>query len=128
MEGKKSILVIDNDREFTSLINKFLKDICGYEVRIVPDGYNGIISAQKMMPELILLDIRMPAMNGLNILEKLKSDEKTAPIPVIILTGFDDDDVKNRALSLKAADYLAKPIDLEILRLRIAAALAEKNP
>ena len=70
----------------------------------------------------------MPAMNGLSILEKLKSDEKTARIPVIILTGFDDDDVKKKALSLKADDYLAKPIDLEILRLRVAAALRENNP
>ena len=128
MEQKKMILVIDNDREFTSLLNKFLTDICGYEVRIVPDGYNGMILAKKLVPALILLDIRMPAMNGLGILEKLKSDEKTAHIPVIILTGFDDDEVKNKAFSLKAADYLAKPIDLEILRLRVAAALRENNP
>jgi len=128
MERKKTILVIDNTREFALLVDKFLKDICGYEVRIVPDGYNGIILAKELVPELILLDIRMPAMNGLGILEKLKSDEKTAHIPVIILTGFDNDEVKNKALSLKAADYLAKPIDLEILRLRIAAALGESNP
>ncbi len=122
----KTILVIDNDREFTSLINKFLKDICGYEVKIVPDGYNGLIMAQKSAPDLILLDIRMPAMNGLGALEKLKSDESTARIPVIILTGFDDEDVKNRALSLKAADYLSKPLDLEILRRSIATVLDKK--
>ncbi len=122
MGSKKTIIVIDNDKAFTLLVSKFLKDICGYEVRIVPDGYNGIILAKELMPELILLDIRMPAMNGLGILEKLKSDEKTAHIPVVILTGFDDDDIKNKALSLKAADYLSKPIDLEILRQRLAAA------
>lgn len=128
MERKKMILVIDNDKAFASLVDKFLTKICGYEVRIVPDGYNGIIFAKESVPGLILLDIRMPAMNGLGILEKLKSDEKTANIPVIIITGFDDDDIKNKALSLKAADYLAKPVDLEILRLRVAAALVESNP
>lgn len=128
MKRNKTVLVVDNDRAFTSLIGKFLEDICGYEVKVVPDGYNGIILAKKLVPELILLDIRMPAMNGLSILEKLKSDEKTAHIPVVIITGFDDDDIKNKALSLKAADYLAKPIDLEILRLRIAAVLKENNP
>ena len=127
MKHGKTVLVIDNDRAFTSLIHKFLTEICGYEVKIVPDGYNGILLAKESAPELILLDIRMPAMNGLGILEKLKSDEGTAHIPVIILTGFDDDDVKKRALSLKAADYLAKPIDLEILRQRIAAALKENE-
>ena len=124
MERKKMILVIDNDRAFTSLVDKFLKDICGYEVKIVPDGYNGVIIAKKLMPELVLLDIRMPAMNGLDILEKLKTDLKTARIPVMILTGFDNNDIKNKALSLEAADYLVKPIDLEILRERLAAACA----
>ena len=123
MERKKMILIIDNDRAFTSLVDKFLKDICGYEVKIVPDGYNGVIIAKKLMPELVLLDIRMPAMNGLDILEKLKTDLKTARIPVMILTGFDNNDIKNKALSLEAADYLVKPIDLEILRERLAVAL-----
>lgn len=123
MERKKTILIIDNDRAFTSLVDKFLKDICGYEVKIVPNGYNGVIIAKKLMPELVLLDIRMPAMNGLDILEKLKTDLKTARIPVMILTGFDNNDIKNKALSLEAADYLVKPIDLEILRERLAVAL-----
>ena len=127
MERNKTILVIDNDREFTSLVDRFLKDICGYKVKIVPDGYNGIISAKKLAPELILLDIRMPAMNGLGILERLKSDKETAGIPVIILTGFDDDDVKNKARSLKAADYITKPMDLAVLRERIAVVLKENN-
>jgi len=123
MEHKQTILIIDNDRAFTSLMNKFLKDICGYEVKVVPDGYNGVIMAKKIKPELVLLDIRMPAMNGLGILEKLKCDKKTAGIPVVILTGFDNEEVRNKALSLKAADYLVKPMDLEVLRLRVAAAL-----
>ena len=120
MGDKKSVLVIDNDKEFTSLIDKFLRDICGYEVKVIPDGYNGILTAKRMMPELIILDVRMPAMNGLGILEKLKSDEDTAQIPIIILTGFDDDEIRNKALALKAADYLTKPIDLEVLRSRVA--------
>jgi putative two-component system response regulator len=120
MGDKKSVLVIDNDKEFTSLIDKFLRDICGYEVKVIPDGYNGILTAKRMMPELIILDVRMPAMNGLGILEKLKSDEDTAQIPIVILTGFDDDEIRNKALALKAADYLTKPIDLEVLRSRVA--------
>jgi DNA-binding response OmpR family regulator len=126
MERKDTILIIDNDKAFTSLIDRFLKDMCGYEVKIVPDGYNGIIIAEKLLPELILLDIRMPAMNGLGILEKLKSGVKTAHIPIVILTGFDDDDTRNRAFSLKAADYITKPIDLELLRTRLAAVLRKK--
>lgn len=123
MDPKKTILMIDNDRSFTFLIGKFLTEICGYEVKIVPDGYNGIIAAKKLRPGLILLDIRMPAMNGLDILMKLKSCNETASTPVIILTGFDDDKIKSEALALKAAEYLIKPVNLEILREKIAAAL-----
>ena len=64
----------------------------------------------------------------MGILEKLKSDKETAHIPVIIITGFDNDEIKNKVLSLKAADYLVKPIDLEVLRTRIAETLRESNP
>jgi two-component system response regulator (stage 0 sporulation protein F) len=67
VEHKQTILIIDNDRAFTSLMNKFLKNICGYEVKVVPDGYSGVIMAKKIKPVLVLLDIRMPAMNGLGI-------------------------------------------------------------
>lgn len=121
MSAAKTILVIDNNKAFTDLIEKFLKTICGYGVKVVPDGYNGILTAKKTRPDLILLDVRMPAMNGLGILEKLKSESDTAAIPVIVITGFDDYEVKKRALELKALDYLVKPIDLELLRDRIAA-------
>lgn len=126
MGGNKSILIIDNDRNLTSLIKKFLQEVCGYEVTIVPDGYNGIITAKKIKPGIILLDIRMPAMNGLEILERLKNDKETSSIPVIIMTGFDDDEIKRKAVALNIFDYLVKPVGLDVLRDRIAAALTAK--
>jgi len=128
MERNKTILVIDNDKAFTSLIMRFLQGKCGYEVKIVSNGYDGIIMAKKLKPAIVLLDIRMPATNGLGVLEELKSNAETYFIPVIILTGFDDDEIRNNALALKAADYLTKPISLDVLREKIAAALSENNP
>jgi Response regulator containing CheY-like receiver, AAA-type ATPase, and DNA-binding domains len=120
MKRKNTILIIDNDRNFTTLLKKFLTEMCGYAVKIVPDGYNGVITAKKIIPGLVVLDIRMPSMNGLKILEQLKSSEETAHIPVIILTGFDDDEIRNKALALKASAYLVKPISLEVLHEKIA--------
>jgi DNA-binding response OmpR family regulator len=115
MGNGNTILLIDNDRDFTSIVRRFLRNTAGFEVDVRPDGYNGIIYAKKNRPALILLDIRMPAMNGLDILGKLKSDPDTAAIPVIVLTAFDSDEIKKRSLALNAAGYLAKPFDLELL-------------
>ncbi|MDO8536320.1 MAG: response regulator [Candidatus Omnitrophota bacterium] len=123
MSGKKHIIIIDNDKTFTALIKKFLEDKCSFDVKVVPDGYNGIITAKKTPPDLIILDVRMPAMNGLEILKKLKSENETASIPVIVFTGFNDDEIRDKAFALKAADYLVKPLDLEVLCERITAAL-----
>ena len=68
MEPEKTILMIDNDREFTFFLKRFLEEKRGYKVKVVPDGYNGIIMAKKLTPGLIILDMRMPAMDGLEIL------------------------------------------------------------
>jgi len=123
MERRKSVLIIDNERPFTALLREFLGEACGYEVEVVPDGYNGLIMARKIMPGVVLLDIRMPALNGLQVLEKLKADTQTADIPVIIITGFDDEENRKQAMGLKAADYLVKPVSLKVLRERINAVM-----
>lgn len=116
MDRNKRILIIDNDREFTSVIKRYFSEVGNYEVKVVPDGYNGLIEVKRSMPGLVLLDIRMPAIDGLSILEKLKADAETAYIPVIVLTGFDDNEVRDKALSMKASAYLVKPISLKALR------------
>lgn len=120
---KKNILIIDNEKEFTSLIKTFLEESCSLNIKVVPDGYNGINMAAKLKPDLILLDVLMPAMNGFSILEKLKHDEKTASIPVIMITALDNDKYKQKARELNCMDYLVKPIKLEVLRNTIKKAL-----
>ncbi|MCX5681797.1 MAG: response regulator, partial [Candidatus Omnitrophica bacterium] len=128
VKREKSILIIDNDKALTSLIEKFFVEKCGYKVTVVPDGYNGVIMTKKIMPGVVLLDVRMPAMNGLGILEMLKSDNKTSSIPVIIFTGFDDPETKKKAFDLRAEDYLVKPISLKVLYKKVATVLGDDTP
>ena len=122
---KNKILIIDNEKEFTSLMKSFLEESCNYEVRIVPDGYNGIRIAAEFKPDLILLDVLMPAMNGFHILEKLKQGEETASIPVVMLTAVEDEESVKKAKDLNCEDYLVKPIKLEELKYKINKVLEE---
>ena len=122
---KNKILIIDNEKEFTSLIKSFLEESCNCEVKIVPDGYNGMRIAAELRPDLILLDILMPAMNGFHILEKLKQGEETASIPVVMLTAVEDEESVKKAKDLNCEDYLVKPIKLEELKYKINKVLEE---
>lgn len=119
MGKKKVILIIDNEKEFSSLIKSFLEESCGHEADVVPDGYNGIRIAAEIKPDLILLDILMPAMNGLHILKQLKEGKETASIPVIMVTAVHDVEARLRAENLHCEGYLIKPVKLEDLRSKI---------
>lgn len=102
------ILIVDDDQLMVKMYQgKFEDD--GYDVAVAIDGAIGFDKALQFMPDLILLDILMPNVNGLEMLKKLKEDEETKKIPVILLTnvGGGDEDVE-RGLSLGAVAYLVK--------------------
>ena len=109
----KKILIIDNNKEFRDTISAIL-ETAGFEALPVSSGYNGLIRARKEQPDLILLDIRMPSMNGMMALRKLKTDRETARIPVVIVTGaaLDEQD-EQEALSLGAELILEKPFRMD---------------
>jgi DNA-binding response OmpR family regulator len=102
------ILLIDDDKLMVKMYQgKFEDD--GYSVAIAVDGESGFDRALEFKPDLILLDIMMPKVNGLEMLKKLKSNDKTKKIPVILLTnvGGSDEDIK-RGLGLGAVAYMVK--------------------
>ena len=119
MAEKKIVLMIDNEKEFSLLVKSFLEESCDCEAKIVPDGYNGMRMAAKIKPDLILLDVLMPAMNGFHILKQLKENKETASIPVMMVTAVQDVEARLRAEGLHCEDYLIKPIKLEDLRFKI---------
>lgn len=109
----KRILVIDNNKDFRNTLAAILK-VAGFEALMVSSGYNGLIQAKKKHPDLILLDIRMPRMNGMMVLRKLKTDKETAHIPVIIVTGATlDEPEEEEALRIGAELILEKPFKME---------------
>ena len=111
------ILVIDDDP-----INiQILRDILGteHEIAVASDGTRALELARSTGPDLILLDIMMPGMNGYEVCAHLKAYPATAHIPVIFITSLGDTDAEIRGLEVGAADYVAKPISAPIIRMRI---------
>jgi CheY-like chemotaxis protein len=110
------VLVIDDDPALCDLMKRFLGQE-GFLVETATSGEQGLRAAQEIRPDLIILDVLMPGLDGWAVLEALKSAPYLADIPVIMLTIVED---KDRALALGATDYLIKPIDrrrlVELLR------------
>jgi len=108
--SKKRILVIDDENELAKAIQIRLS-VSGYEVLTACDGVEGLEKAKKEKPDLILLDVSMPKMDGFKTLEKLKQNSQIKFIPVIMLTAKSQLDDVTKATDLGAEDYIVKPFD-----------------
>jgi DNA-binding response OmpR family regulator len=126
MEQKKKILIVDDERDIVKALTIRLRG-AGYEVVTAFDGAQGIFTAHKENPDLIILDIRMPAGNGFSVAEKLKESVNTLAIPVIFLTGSPERDSEEKAMTLGARFYVKKPYDPEELLDAVSRAL-KKEP
>ena len=126
MGQKKKILIVDDERDILKALMIRLQG-AGYEVVTAFDGAQAIFVAHKEKPDLILLDIRMPAGNGFSVAEKLKHSVNTLSIPVIFLTGSPERNAEERAMTLGARFYIKKPYDPEELLDAITRAL-ENEP
>lgn len=113
MERKK-ILLVDDEEDIIKMNLLRLVEL-NYEVIYANNGRDGLEKAEKEIPDLILLDVVMPKMDGLQTLAKLKSSPKTSHIPVIMLTGLGKEDVLNRARASGAADFIEKPFNVDML-------------
>jgi len=113
--AKKTILLVDDDAKNRRLIEAVLS---GDDRSIITanDGQQALAKVAEKQPDMILLDLMMPVMNGLDVLRKLKSDAATASIPVIMITGFDDGATRTRVLEAGASEVICKPMNrLELL-------------
>jgi two-component system response regulator ResD len=110
----KKILVIDDKHDIRALVCKFLNKK-GFLAFRAKNAWQGIRLARRFTPDLILLDINMPLINGFTVLKHLKNNEKTMYVPIIMLTGRVDDESKDKAAGLYAQYYITKPFDLEEL-------------
>jgi DNA-binding response OmpR family regulator len=113
------ILVIEDDATFLGLLRVHLSN-AGHQVRIAEDAAIGLRAVVAEAPDLIILDIYVPYLDGLELLEALRLDPATRDIPVIVLTGRGDDETHAKAQQIGVADYFTKPIQGDQLLASIA--------
>ncbi len=115
-------ILLADDAKNVILVLKMSLEKAGYDVLVARDGLSALEKAQSEEPDLILLDILMPKMNGFLVLEALRDEPKTINIPVVFISAKSEEKDKERAKLLGANDYLIKPIKQEEL-----LAVVEKN-
>ena len=114
------ILVADDEREIRNLLDDFLQGE-GYEVVLAADGEQALQLAETESPQAIVMDIKMPGLDGIEVCKRLKERKQTKFIPVIIITGFEDN--KLAALDMGADDFVNKPFDMVELSIRVKSVL-----
>jgi len=124
--ARKVLLVDDEDS-----LRKVLKDLLerdGYEVSEARDGVQALDQVDRIGPDIIVLDLNLPALDGYGVLSQLRSRPATAGIPVIVLTAKGDEDNEVRVFELGADDFLQKPFRARALSARLEAVLGRRRP
>lgn len=125
MDPKKTtILLIEDDKDYANVVSHYLKTLADFDVIAASGGKEGLNLAKKKKPDLILLDINMPEVDGFQTLESLKKDKKLMEIPVMMLTSREDEEAKFRVAPLYSADYINKGTKFSVLVERIRKILA----
>ncbi len=123
---KRTVLVVDDTPENISVLSGVLRD--HYTVRVAPSGERALqIAFADTQPELILLDIMMPEMDGYEVLRRLRADSRTSGIPVLFVTAKDQTEDEQYGLDLGAVDYITKPVSPPIVLARVRTHLLLKE-
>ncbi len=123
--SRERILVVDDEEDLLELVNYNLSRE-GFRVECVATGEAALKAARKSLPDLIVLDLLLPSVDGLEICRRLKADEKTRHIPIIMLTAKSAESDMVSGLELGADDYMTKPFSPRVLLARIKAILRRK--
>jgi len=121
--SRPGILVVDDTPATLQILTSILTE-AGYHVRTATDGRQALSSTESQPPDLILLDIRLPDMDGFEVCRRLKADERTRSISVIFTTWLDEPRDKVHGFQLGAADYITKPFDNQEVLARISTHMA----
>jgi len=108
--GKKKILLADDEEDIKTVIKLYLESK-GYDVVTSYDGLDTLDKVKAEKPDLILLDIMMPVINGFEVCKQLKADENTSHIPIVMLSAASHADSVERAIDAGAVDYIMKPFE-----------------
>jgi PleD family two-component response regulator len=121
-ETKAKILIVEDDLDVAEMLNAYFR-VQGYEVFTVNWGEDGVRAAQTVLPDLVILDIRLPDIDGYEVARRIRSDRRTNEIPIIFLTEKRERVDRLQGFEVGADDYITKPFDVQELRLRVRNAL-----
>lgn len=118
--AKTKILVIEDDRSLAEVLTYNLKQ-AGYEVILATDGQDGLLQAQVKSPDIVLLDLMLPVIDGLDVCRRLRADNSTKDVLIVMLTAKAEESDELVGFSLGADDYVTKPFSVKVLLERIKA-------
>jgi response regulator RpfG family c-di-GMP phosphodiesterase len=125
MEVKKqTILIVDDEPGNIEILSETLGD--NYEILFAVSGREALEIAKRKIPDMIILDIIMPAMSGYEVLRNLKLNQLLKEIPIIFITALGEEDQETRGLAMGAVDYISKPFNITIVKLRVKTQLELK--
>ena len=119
---KPVILIVEDDLDVSEMLDAYFR-VQGYDVLIANWGLEGVERCQEKQPDLVILDIRLPDIDGYEVAKRLRENRKTINIPIIFLTEKRNRSDRLQGLELGADDYITKPFDIQELRLRVRNAL-----
>ncbi len=125
-DDPRTVLVADDDEDILQLVS-FRLERAGYTVVTAADGQQALAAAREHRPDLAVLDVMMPGLNGYEVTRELRADPATAAIPVILLTARVQEADVSRGFDAGADDYLRKPFSPQELRSRVQAILARRS-
>jgi PleD family two-component response regulator len=111
---RKKILIVDDEPRVLKVLNKMLS-LHGYQIEEALDGFEAGVKIMSFKPELLILDLYMSGMDGFELCKRIKSNPNTSHIKIIVYTGFDSEENKDRIMKAGAEGYLVKPVDESIL-------------
>jgi len=111
----KLILIVEDEPDNREIMRTVVEDLLGQRALLAGDGETALSLVRELNPDIILMDLMMPVLDGYEAIKKLKADPQTAHIPVVAVTALGRSTDRQRALDIGADDYLSKPFDLDVL-------------
>ena len=126
MKEKQTILVVDDLEANRKMISTLITPM-GYVIVEAANGEEALQQFQDHRPDLLILDLNMPKMDGYEVCRRLKSNSETMAVPIMVITGLGDDQAHLKALELGANDFLAKPFNIHFLKAKLKSLLLLKS-
>jgi adenylate cyclase len=123
---RSTILVVEDDTLNANFLDRYLTSI-GYQVVRAANGEEGLLKVRREHPDLVLLDIMMPGLNGFEVCQQIRSDSETAHVPILMVTALYETNERVKALEVGADDFLSKPYDIYELGARVKSLLRTKH-